>query len=496
MKPPQSPTCHPGRVILQVVLGLALAASGQATQAEPPNSGQAESAPLPSSVIPAAEEHLIDLPTALQLAEIQNPSIGLARQAIQEALAEQMQARALMVPSLRAGINYRVHQGVLQSSPGILRRVNSSSLYFGNGAGAVGSGTVAIPGVQVFSHFGDGLFEPLAARQQLTSRRFQADAVANQVLLDVASRFLELVRAEAAMQAMRQSETDLGQVARITAAFAKAKAGRQADATRARTEALLLHAEEIQAEENVAVRSAELTYVLSLDPAVRLRTPAQPEALLQLVDPGHDLEQLIRLALAARPELPALQAEIVRKQIQVRQERTRPFLPTISVNFSAGSFGGGTNRADLVPVHPEFGRFGGRTDVDVLAYWTVQNMGAGNFALQKERLAERNIAALDLERMVNQIRREVAAAHAAAAARRQDFTIAQGRLQTAQAAFQEDFVRIKGNVGLPIELLNSATRLAKARQDFIRVVMEGNLSQLRLFVALGQTPLAAKLGHQ
>jgi outer membrane protein TolC len=94
--------------------------------------------------------------------------------------------------------------------------------------------------------------------------------------------------------------------------------------------------------------------------------------------------------------------------------------------------------------------------------------------------------------MINQIRREVASADAQATARRQDLAIARARLQTAESAFRQDLTRIKANLGLPIELLNSVNRLTRARQDLIRVVSEGNQAQFRLFVALGQNPQAAK----
>jgi len=431
----------------------------------------------------AADEQMVDLFTALHLAEAQNPNIGLSRQAIQEALAQQLQARSMMLPSVRAGANYRNHQGVLQTSSGKMEDVNSSSLYLGNGALTEAAGTTVIPGVQVFAHFGDGIFEPLAARQLVASRNFQAQATSNQVLLEVAARFLDLMRAEAELQALRQTETDMDQAVKITRAFADAKQGREADAMRAQTTALLLHSREVRAEEDLLTSSAELARVLSLDPAVRLRAPSQSAASLELVDAGQDLEVLLSLAQAARPELAALSAEIARKQIQVRQERARPFLPTVSLGFSAGSFGGGAS--------PAFGKFNNRTDVDLIAYWTLQNMGVGNRALQKQRLSEQDQMTLERERMLNVIGHEVADAQALVLSRRENIEIARSRLVIAERAFQEDLKRIRGNVGLPIELLNSLNRLASARVDVARVVQEYNLAQMQLFVALGQTPLAA-----
>jgi outer membrane protein TolC len=442
-----------------------------------------QSPALSQSAIFAADEQLVDFFAALQLAESQNPNIGLARQAIQDALAQKLQACSMLLPTLRAGANYRNHQGDLQSSPGAIVYRYSSSLYVGSGVGAVGSGTVTMPGVQIAAHVGDSIFEPLAARQLVASRNLQAEATANQVLLDVSKRFLDLSRAEAELLAFRQSEKDMEQVVQITNAFAKAKEGRQADALRAQTAALALHSQAANAEEKFMTASAELARVLSLDPAVRLRANSQESSTLEIVDAQRDLEELLQLAQKSRPELAALSAEVARKQIQVRQERTRPLFPTISVGFSGGAFGGGTM--------PQFGQMAGRTDFDVVAYWTLKNMGFGNRALQKERMSEQRQAELERVIMVNEINFEVADAQALVLSRRQDLDIAHERLVTAEKAFREDVRRIQGNFGLPIELLNSLDRLVRARVGIIRVIQEYNLAQMQLFVALGQSPLAA-----
>jgi outer membrane protein TolC len=446
-------------------------------------------AQAPVAVSPASKEDLIDLSTALRLAEADNPSIAIGRQAIQEALAQQLQAQAMVLPTLRAGINYHKHDGVLQTAAGEIRHVDESSLYFGGGARALAAETVAFPAVQFFSQLGEAYFAPLAARQQVNANRARADAVANVVLLDVVGRFLDLVHAEGDLATLLQSEKDMNLIVQTTAAFAKLGQGRDADARRARTEALLLHAKKQGAEERLAVAAAELARLLRLDPSVRLRSPAQTIALAELVEDRQPLEQLLPLALAARPELAANQAEIARAQTLVRQERCRPFLPTVSVGYSAGAFGGGTNRSDLVPIHPQFGRIDSRTDLDVIVYWTVQNMGAGNRAVQNLRQAERNLADIEQVRLVNQVRREVAAALVLAQSRRRQVAIAQARLESAEKGFRLDYLRIRARLGLPIEVINSMNRLALARLDFVAALSDFNQAQFQLFVALGQRPM-------
>jgi outer membrane protein TolC len=447
------------------------------------------------SLPPPVKTYPIDLCTALRLAETENPTIGITRQLIEEALANQLRAKALLLPTMRAGSNYHLHSGVLQNSFGEMRVLNESSLYAGGGARTLAAETVAIPMVQVFSPLADAFLEPLVARQFVAVRSAQSAAVSNRVLLDVASRFLELVSAEAELQAIKQSEEDMNQVVQLTAAFAKAGRGRVADAQRARAEALLLHTQEQRAEERVAVTSANLAQLLNLDTSVQLQTPCKITGLVELMDINKDPDVFVRQAQIARPELAAAAAEIARRSAMLTQEQVRPLLPTISVNYSAGTFGGYTNRSDLIPAGAltAFGKFGSRADFDVLAFWTAQNMGLGNRARQNERRAQRDIATGEQVQMLNLVRREVVAAYGRAEAGRRRIDIVQLQLQTAEAGFAADLRRIRGGEGLPIEILNSVNRLVSARLNVIESFLEYNQSQFALFVAVGRPPILACL---
>ena len=277
------------------------------------------------------------------------------------------------------------------------------------------------------------------------------------------------------------------EVVRITAAYAAAQQGRPADAMRSLSESLLLHAERQASEEATGVEASELARLLNLDPSVRLCSPAGAIGIVQLVDPHLPVKALIQQAHASRPELAAQRAEIERRNIRVRQERTRPFLPTISAGYSAGTFGGLTNRADLVPVNQGFGP---RTDLDVIAYWTLQNAGVGNHALVKQRRAEQGAAVIEQTRILNRVGREVVKAHALAEGHYPKLGIAERRLKTAERGFREDLARIKGAAGIPIEVLNSVRLLTRARLSLIDETFAYDSAQFRLFVALGRAPPA------
>jgi hypothetical protein len=131
-------------------------------------------------------EMVIDLGTALRLAESQNPRIAHGREVVNEAIAQHKEARALLFPTLTAGTDYHLHSGVLQTSFGQIRNVNSQSLYFGGGTQTVGTQTIGIPAVRIFAHAGDAYYLPLAAGQMVTARAYESHAIDNVTLLDVA----------------------------------------------------------------------------------------------------------------------------------------------------------------------------------------------------------------------------------------------------------------------------------------------------------------------
>jgi outer membrane protein TolC len=443
------------------------------------------------SIVPAGvEERLIDLPTALQLAETANPTIALGRQAIVEAVGLRTAARGLLLPTLNAGTNYHLHQGALQTSFGLMRNLNEQAFYIGGGARTVAAETVLYPAVRIFSHLGDALFAPLAAGQIVGARSADSVAIQNATLLTVVERYLALAMAESSLDAIHLGEDKMRFVVLATAAFAKIGQGREGDFNRARADALLLHAEEQAVQEEVAVASAELSRVLHLDPSIRLRTQPGALELVQLVDPGYSLNDLVQMALAARPELAARAADIAAAEYRVRQENTRPLFPVLAVGFSGGAFGGGSNRQDLgVPAFWQ--TFGGRTDFDVMAVWSLQNMGIGNLALQKRSRAEREQAVAARGLTANRVAREVGDALARVEATRRQLVFARERLHSALQGAQEELQRTYSGEGLPIEAINSVNLLGEAGRALVDAVGGYDLAQFQLFVAVGQTPHAA-----
>jgi outer membrane protein TolC len=441
------------------------------------------------AAVPATQDKR-DLVTALQMAGIDNPTINLAREQIREALAQQLSARVLLVPNLNIGGNYHYNNGPVQASSGQIIPVSDQALYMGFGAGAVGAGSVVYPGMWLSAHLGDAVFEPLAARENVAARQSNSVAVQNNIMGDVVTAYLRLMGSEARLDVFRGADVEGAEVVRLTTEFSKAGQGRPADADRAQAFNTLVERERHAAEEEVEVASAQLCRLLNIDPSNRLRTKAADLETFRLIPEDTDLEVLIAQAMQARPELATQYANIRAAQIRVRQEKVKPFLPIISVGISSGGYGGESNL-----VSGGFSPLAGRTDIDAMAVWNIQNLGFGNRARVKEANAIVGQALAEYESIKNRIRREVADALAESRESVRQLEYARKAALNSKEGFDLDLLRIKGGVGegrnapRPIELLDSFNNILVARQELVAAITRFDIAQFRLFVAVGSNPL-------
>jgi outer membrane protein TolC len=431
----------------------------------------------------------IDLDTALRLAGVQNPELNVARSRVVEAEALRMLAAAQALPNLNLGTNYDNHTGNLQQSNGNILSLNRYALYVGAGSNAVAAGTVNIPGLQWQANVGSAVFAYLAARQVVRQREAAAAARQNDTFLLVCVAYNELLRAEGRLAIARQAREEAREVARLTAAYAASGEGRLADADRAATELARRQYDVADAEGRLGVTSARLCQVINVDPSIRLH-PADGFVVPRPIVPGAiPLKELVAIGLLRRPELAERRAAIVQSFYDLAGARLLPFSPNVLFGYSGGAFGGGSNL-----VRPIFGGFAGRTDLDVVTYWTIQNLGVGNLALNRAANARLQVARYQEIGVLNRVRQEVAEAHARSHARFAQVGVSEEGVRSGRLAFERDFDRIRARAErdvLPIELLDSYRLLNRARYDYLDAITEFNRAQYELYTAMGLPPADA-----
>lgn len=439
---------------------------------------QAPEAPFVLEAVQAESNTIdLDLTDALAMAVGQNPRIAFAAARYREAYARLESARTLWLPSLRAGVSYYHHDGSLQDSGGQLLDASRSSLQTGLGVRAVGTGLPAVPGVAAEFHASDAVFQPKIAAHAASARNAAAETATNDTLLATALAYLDLLRATQQLRIAEETRDNAENLAQLTATFASAGQGPQADADRAQTELVRRRIDVSRAQESTRVASARLAELLSLDPSIEVK-PREPAIVpIDLVSLELPAADLVATGLANRPELAEAQYLVCEAIHRYRRERYAPLLPSVLLGVSQSDFGGG--------VGSNIDNHRGRFDFDATVYWELRNFGLGERAKRAETRSRYDQARALQVSMMDRVAREVVEAHAQAQARKGQIEVAESGVKSATDSYRRNLIRIREGQGLPIEVLQSLQALDEARRGYLRTLADYNEAQFRLQRALG-----------
>ncbi|MBS0208365.1 MAG: TolC family protein [Planctomycetes bacterium] len=444
----------------------------------------------------AVEEVPIDLPTALRLAGAQNQIITVAYARTLQTTAVQQLAATQLLPNLNLGTNYDAHSGALMQASGNVLDVTRNALFVGAGANAVAAGSVGIPGVQFNQNASEMIFRMIAARPLVQSSRYAYRATSNNLQLDVALAYGELLRAEGGRAIAQQVRGEAVEIARVTSDYARAGQGRDAEAARGANELARREADLVQANAEVAIASAQLVALLNMQSSVRLHA-AEPWVVPRSIIPDPiELPELLAMALYRRPELGQFRAAVEMAMANLQGARVLPFSPQVMAGYSYGVYGGGSGlvaSADQprfnAPLNgPRFGNFASRGDFDVIMYWSLRNLGVGNHALIQG--ARARLGQTQMERLIvlNQVQVEVATTYARKTSSLAQVNIRQRAVETSAMSLKEDMLRVRNNEGRPIEVLDSLRLLSDARREYLNAIVDYNQAHFALFTAVGQPP--------
>lgn len=481
---------HIQTLIILASLALLAGALGPRSGAQEPAAPAADKTKdklPPLSIAPPAPHpddrpYPINLPTALQLSSARDLDVALASERIRIAAAQLDRAKVLWLPTVYLGGDYFRHDGQLQDVAGNVFGANKSTLMAGAGPSMVFAVTEAI-------------FEPLAARQVVRAREAGFQAVMNDSLLAVAEAYFNVQQARGELAGAGDALAKAAKVA-DTAKNLKEDLIPAVEVTRAQTEVRHRRQLVYSARERWRVASAELARLLRLDAAVLVDPLESPALQISLVPPDACIDELIAQALTNRPELEAQQALVQATLRRLREEKIRPFVPSVLLRgaatnpaspLSSGIFAGGRDE--------RIGDASARNTMDLQLLWELQNLGLGNRARRNERKAEHEVSQVELFRIQDRVAAEVVQAQAqvrSAAARIEE---AEAELRDAAELAKQNIEgmsqtkRPGGNILIlvirPQEAVAAVQALAQAYVDYFGAVADYNRAQFRLYRALG-----------
>ncbi len=428
----------------------------------------------------------INLATALALSDARPLIVSAAQASAWVAEAQLQRAKVLWVPSFNAGADYIRHDGY---GPDFNLGINTAARPLNQNVNFLYTGIGITQNVAMT----DAIFQPLAARQVLNSRRWDIQSAKNDALLITANSYFS-VHQFRGQYAGAIDVVDRGNqlVERLTYLSEDLIPRIEVD----RAKRLLADVEQhaALARQNWRVASANLTQVLRLDPRVMVVPQEDDHLQLTLINPDRTLDDLIPIGLTSRPELESHQEMVRSVATKIRQEKGRILMPSLMLNgfqtpyellqFGAQGFGQGS-KLDLWSL---------RNDLSPQAIWQLEGMGFGNMARIKEQRGEQSREIIELFKEQDAVAADVTRAKA----RLQSAAV---RVVQAERSMREALITYEGNfeglaqtkrfgnvlvqVYRPQEAVVALEHLLTSYDQYFSTVADYNRSQFELFHALG-----------
>lgn len=435
----------------------------------------------------------INLAAALRLADARPLTVAAAQASAWVAEAQLLRAKLIWVPEIDLSACYLRHDGF---GPDTNRGNNppynpaSQSLPLNQNINWFYTGG----GLYTIFPLTDAIFEPLAARQVLTSRRWDIQTAKNDALLETARAYFD-VHKYRGMYAGAVDVVERGRKLVDAITLLTEELVPKAEANRAKRQLANLEVMATAARERWRVASADLTQVLRLDPRAVVVPIEHDHLQITLIDPARPLDQLAPIGLRSRPEMASQLALIEASQIRIRQEKLRPLLPTFlltgfqtpgGMRTQVGLFGTG--------YQSNMNLWSFRDDFSPQIAWQLDGLGFGNMARIKERRGDQSKAIVQLYEIQDMIVAEITQtqAHLQSAAVR--VTQAERALREAIANYDKNFegLRQTNRIGevlvqayRPQEVVVALRQLRLAYDAYFITVADYNIAQFALFHALG-----------
>ncbi len=480
----------PLAVHAQSSIGIQPAAPGIASVPAP----QVTEPPAAPKLAPAQVEEAdralpINLATALRLADARPLVIEAARAAVQTEYGLYEQSRVLWLPSLYLGMDYQRHDGGQEDA------LNGQPILGQRNQFLVGGGAQAVFALT------DAIYAPLAERQLLRSRNIDIQTAKNDALLSVALAYFDVQQARGVLAGTQDSIARARDLSRRVGALGRGLAPAiEVERVQATLEDLEQQAANFR--QDWRFTSATLTRVLRLDPGAIVAPLEPPHLQVTLISPKETVDALIPIGLTNRPELASQQAVVQATLTRLRQERMRPFIPSLVLQsnasptgyLGAGAYGTGSSSLN---------GWSGRSDWDAEVVWQFKNLGFGNRGLVTQRQGEQRQAMVELFRNQDLIAAEVAQTHAQVAAAAIRVARAEAGLKAALLSYEGNLKGLSETVraGELLQLVNRPQEVVAAlqqlQQAYINYFTSANdycRAEFRLFRALGYPAMGLACG--
>jgi outer membrane protein TolC len=413
--------------------------------------GQQQSGGTVSANQPAVEHQMIDLPSALKLAGMNDIDLALVREAQSLAKANNDAATLRFFPWLNVGGGYSKETGGAQAFGGKVSSVNEE-LY-------QKSVSVNLP-----LDIGSALFGKMVARRLQTAAAYDTEARRNDTLFSAANAYFDLVNAisveDIAREALRISQDYEQQLDRGYHAGIINRSELLRVSVQAQRNQVILR----QAQEGVRAASAALATLLRLDPTLDLEPTERVVAPPTLVPVDTPVKDLLKDALASRPEIKSSDAAVAAADQQRLAAKYGPLLPSVGAQAIYGRVRGAADGdlSNWLTAH----------EYVIGLNWRLGPGGLFDFSRTEAANSQLRHQQLLSDRLHDDVSQQVVDAYEAARAALDQMGLASHSVELAQESLTLSEQRREFGVYAVLEVIQAQQDLTQARNDYSRALTQ------------------------
>jgi outer membrane protein TolC len=401
----------------------------------------------------------VDLPTVVHVAMARNIDIKEAQQRVEASRGGYESSVGAIFPSLTPNVTALGIQGAISSPSGLA--LATFSHFFPAAA------------IEWIINPGQVAYNVIASKRRLEASEQQDQAVALETTRVAAVQYYDLVLTQAQVSVAWRAIKEAQELFRIERLRLKTGIGLPADKLRAEAALAGKQQDLLTALNGFYDASVALTVTLHLDPTVMLVPQAGTMRQATLVRQDLPIDDMLVTAVRYRPDL----------------EAVRALLAAAEADKGATIWGGLGPQAQAVGVlapRPPAGRL-----VDTEYRQPIYTMTGGfnwsvaTFGRVKGAAANVTIAALNVDRQLDQVQAAVVTAHQATLTAGKLIPIAKQQVTSAEEALRLTQKNLQVGTCLTIDVLQAQDAADQARLRYATAVVRYNQSQINLLAALG-----------
>jgi outer membrane protein TolC len=419
-----------------------------------------------ASQIPAMYHRLVpvDLPAVVRVATAQNLDIRAARQRVEASRGRYEGSVESAFPVISPSLTVQHLQGVNQNADGTLARTNFTDIF---------------PGVLInwIINPGQVIYDIIASKRRLEAAGQQEQAVVQETIRAGTVQYYDLILAQAQVAVSRQAVEEADELLRIDRLRLKTGTGLPADELRAEAALAAAQQDLISTLNGFYDTSIALTLTLHLDPTVMLVPQAGAMSQATLVREDLSIDEMLAAAVRYRPDLQAVRKLLAAAQADKGATVWGALGPQFQAAYSFGSLAAHVT---------------GKGGQDTHSHEQQKGLASAGFALGpsafgniKAAKANVNLATLEADSQLDQIRAAVVSSHQASITAAKLIPIARQQVAAAEEALRLAQYNLRAGTMLTLDVLQAQAAAEQARLRYASAMVRYNQSEVNLLAALG-----------